>query len=194
MRVAVNGVKIWFDVEGAGLVPDGEAMRKKPTLIALHGGPGADHSIYKPQFSAFADVAQVVYLDHRGNGRSDQAGPETWNLAQWGDDVRAFCEALGIEKPVVYGASFGGFVAQAYATRHPDHVGKLILASTAARFDFDAMIAAFGRIGGDEAREAAADYWLNPTVPSRRRYAEICVPLYSADLRGEPDWITRLIQ
>ena len=30
----------------------------------------------------------------------------------------------------------GGFVAQSYATRHPDHIGGLILVSTAAKFDF----------------------------------------------------------
>ena len=40
-----------------------------------------------------ADVAQVVYLDHRGNGRSDAGPKDAWTLAQWGDDVRAFCEA-----------------------------------------------------------------------------------------------------
>ena len=46
------------------------------------------------------------------------------DLAQWGDDVRAFCDALGIADPVVLGASFGGMVAMSYATRHPDHPVK----------------------------------------------------------------------
>jgi pimeloyl-ACP methyl ester carboxylesterase len=121
MRVLVNGVRLYFDVEGAGLVPDGAAMRAKLTLILLHGGPGFDHTIYKPAFAAVADIAQVVYLDHRGNGRSDPDAHENWNLAQWGDDVRAFCDALEIARPIVYGASFGGMVALAYATRYPDH-------------------------------------------------------------------------
>jgi pimeloyl-ACP methyl ester carboxylesterase len=75
---------------------------------------------------------QIVYLDHRGNGRSTGDDPATWNLAQWGDDVKAFCGTLGIEKPIVYGASFGGMVALAYATRHPEHPAKLILVSTEA--------------------------------------------------------------
>ena len=39
MHVRVNGVRLFFDVEGAKLVPDGPAMREKPTLL-LHGGPG----------------------------------------------------------------------------------------------------------------------------------------------------------
>jgi pimeloyl-ACP methyl ester carboxylesterase len=135
MHVLVNGVRLFFDVEGAKLVPDGPVMRERPTLLLLHGGPGFDHTIYKPAYSALADIAQVIYLDHRGNGRSDGGPKESWTLAQWGDDVRAFCDALGIEKPIVLGVSFGGMVAMAYATRHPDHPGKLILITTEAKGD-----------------------------------------------------------
>jgi proline iminopeptidase len=157
MKVLVNGVRLYFDVEGAELVPEGEAMRAKPTLLLLHGGPGADHSLYKPAFSALADLAQVVYLDHRGNGRSDGGGEATWNLAQWADDVRGFCDALGIEKPIVYGASFGGVVAMAYAARHPDHPAKLILVSTTAQAESHtaAKVAMFTRLGGPEAGRLA---------------------------------------
>src|SRR5665647_1538299 len=103
MHVQVNGVSLFVDVEGAKFVPDGPAMRERPTLLLLHGGPGADHSMFKPDFSVLAEVAQLVYLDLRGNGRS-QAGPrEGWTLTQWGDDVHALCEALEIRKPVVLG-------------------------------------------------------------------------------------------
>ena len=73
MHVMVNGVRLFFDVEGSGLVADGPAMRAKPTLLLLHGGPGMDHTTYKPRFSQLADVAQVLYLDHRANGRSGRA-------------------------------------------------------------------------------------------------------------------------
>jgi pimeloyl-ACP methyl ester carboxylesterase len=96
MRVLVNGVRLFFDVEGANLVPDGPSMREKPTLLLLHGGPGFDHSICKPAYSSLADYAQIIYLDHRGNGRSDTGPKEASTLAQWGDDVRPFCEVLGI--------------------------------------------------------------------------------------------------
>jgi pimeloyl-ACP methyl ester carboxylesterase len=115
MHVLVNGVQLFFDIEGAKLVPDGPVMREKPTLLLLHGGPGFDHSIYKPAYSGLADIAQVIYLDHRGNGRSEDGPRESWNLVQWGDDVSAFCDALGISDPIVLGVSFGGKVALAYA-------------------------------------------------------------------------------
>jgi proline iminopeptidase len=162
MHVTANGVRLFFDVEGAGLVPDGPTMREKPVLLMLHGGPGADHSIYRPAYSALADVAQIVYLDHRGNGRSEDGPREIWNLAQWGDDVHAFCEALGIANPIVLGASFGGMVALAYATRHPAHASKLILISTAASgAEYLARrIELFERFGGPEAGALARHHFL----------------------------------
>jgi pimeloyl-ACP methyl ester carboxylesterase len=64
-------VRLYVDIEGAGLVADGVRMRQKPTLILLHGGPGFDHAGFKPAFSCLADVAQIVYYDQRGHGRSD---------------------------------------------------------------------------------------------------------------------------
>jgi pimeloyl-ACP methyl ester carboxylesterase len=152
MQVLVNGVRLFFDVEGTSLVPDGPSMREKPTLLLLHGGPGFDHSVYKPAYSTLADVAQIVYLDHRGNGRSEAGPKESWTLAQWGDDVRAFCEALGILHPVVLGASFGGKVAMAYATRHPENPAKLILISTEAAGGThkERRIAMFEKLGGPD--------------------------------------------
>jgi proline iminopeptidase len=179
VRVRVGDVSLFFDVEGAGLVPDGPRMRERPTLLLLHGGPGFDHSSFKPLFSRLADVAQVVYLDHRGNGRSDRGTSERWNLAQWGDDVRAFCEALGIERPVVLGQSFGGMVAMSYAVRHPDHPARLVLSSTTARTRMDRVLDAFERLGGAEAREAARRYWDEPGAKTLPDYARLCFPLYS---------------
>jgi pimeloyl-ACP methyl ester carboxylesterase len=157
MYVEVNSARLFFDVEGAGLVPDGPTMRAKPTLLLLHGGPGFDHTSYKPAFSALADIVQVIYLDHRGNGRSSGDDPATWNLAQWGDDVKAFCDVLGIDNPIVYGASFGGMVALSYATRHPAHPGKLILVSTeaAGHSHLNRRIELFERLGGQEVGELA---------------------------------------
>ncbi|WP_437990404.1 alpha/beta fold hydrolase [Sorangium sp. So ce145] len=155
MRVQTGDVRLFFDVEGAKLVPEGPAMRERPTVILLHGGPGSDHTEFVPFGSALAEVAQVVYLDHRGCGRSDRSGPERWNLETWADDVRAFCDALGIERPVVLGNSFGGVVAQAYAARYPDHPGKLILTSTTAKLRLDRMLHVFERLGGAQAADVA---------------------------------------
>ena len=65
-----------------------------------------------------------------GHGRSDRCPPEEWTLDTFADDVVRLCDALGIEKPIVLGQSFGGFVAQLYIERHPGHAAKVILSST----------------------------------------------------------------
>jgi proline iminopeptidase len=179
MRLRVRDTTLYFDVEGAGLEADGPRMREKPTLLLLHGGPGFDHSSFKPAFGALADVAQVVYLDHRGNGRSERGDPERWTLDEWGDDVRAFCDALEIEHPIVLGQSFGGMVAMAYATRHPGHPGGLVLSSTTARTRLDRVLDTFERLGGARARAAADAYWSAPSDQTLPDYARICFPLYS---------------
>jgi pimeloyl-ACP methyl ester carboxylesterase len=198
MHVLVNGVRLFFDVEGAKLAPDGPAMREKPTLLLLHGGPGADHSIYRPAYSALADIAQVIYLDHRGNGRSEDGPREGWNLAQWGDDVRAFCDALGINSPIVLGASFGGMVALAYATRHPAHPSKLVLISTEAAGGtrLDRRVELFERFGGPEVGALARRRFLeargHPDQAALDAWRRLAIPLYFRRPR-DPDMARRAV-
>lgn len=191
MHVTVNGAKLYVDIEGAGLVADGPRMRQKPTLVLLHGGPGFDHTTFKPAFAQLTDICQIVYVDHRGNGRSEDGDPANWNLAQWGDDVKGLCDVLGIEKPIIYGVSFGGFVAQSYATRHPDHPSKLVLTTTAAKMDYALVFEAFERLGGREARNCAEAFWMTPTPERRARYIELCHPLYNTRELTNRDFMAR---
>jgi pimeloyl-ACP methyl ester carboxylesterase len=198
MHVLINGVRLFFDVEGTKLVPDGPVMREKPTLLLLHGGPGADHSIYRPAYSALAEIAQIIYLDHRGNGRSEDGPSESWNLPQWGDDVRAFCDVLGIIDPIVLGASFGGMVALAYATRHPEHPSKLVLISTEAAGGThrERRVELFERFGGPEVGALARRRFLelegHPDQASLDDWRRLAFPLYTRFPR-DPDVARRAV-
>lgn len=137
MYAAIRDTRLYFDVEGAGLVPDGAAMREKPVLFLVHGGPGSDHSGYKPLFSAFADAAQLVYFDHRGQGRSARNGdPARWTLDENVADMEALRRHLGLGPIAVVGTSYGGMVAMAHAARHPGSVSRLVLVATAAHGGF----------------------------------------------------------
>ena len=81
MRVQVGDTRIFFEVIGTKLVPEGPTMRERPTVVLLHGGPGSyDHSYLKPDFARLADVPQVVYLDLPGHGRSEWGDATTWSL------------------------------------------------------------------------------------------------------------------
>ena len=179
MRIQVNDCRLYVDVVGSGLTAEGPKMVERPVVFVLHGGPGADHSTMKPDFNPLAEVAQLVYYDHRGQGRSDSDKSDNWHLDQWADDLRGLVDTLGIETPIVLGLSFGGFVAQNYAIRHPDRLHKLILASTVARMVPQRVFEAFRQFGGDSARIAAEDFWNGPSPENTAAYMRECLPLYT---------------
>jgi pimeloyl-ACP methyl ester carboxylesterase len=183
MFITVNGLKLFFDVEGAKLVTDGPLMRERPTVVMLHGGPGADQSHYRPSWAPLAEIAQVIYYDHRGNGRSEHGPKEQWNLAQWADDLHVFCQTLGIHQPIIQGTSFGGMVALTYATQYPAALSKLIVISTAARggAHTNRRVAMFeqlgGKVAGDLARRRLFDGDTSPEVLAD--WLRVCLPLYN---------------
>lgn len=186
MYVTVNGARLFFDVAGSTLAATPDGPRARPPLLVLHGGPGFDHWALRSYFDRFADIAQVVYLDHRGNGRSrggDGSDPSRWNLAQWGDDVAAFCDALGLERPIVLGQSFGGFVAQSYAIRHPGHARGLIFSSTAATLRIEDVLGGFEKLGGAEARAVATGFWTRADKDDIVAFLKTCTPLYNTTAR-----------
>jgi proline iminopeptidase len=191
--VSIGDVRLFVDVDGAKLVPDGMSMRERPTIVLLHGGPGFDHTPYKQLYAPLAAIAQLVYYDHRGNGRSEDGPRERWTLDQWADDLRTLCGVLGIEQPIVFGASFGGFVALNYALRHPDHPAKLVLASTTARIHLDRALAMFDRLGGPDVRAVAERFFTEPTAENREEYLRVCGPYYTQRPRP-PEILARVTQ
>lgn len=193
MYIHVDGQRLFFDVVGEKYRIDGPVLVEKPTLIAMHGGPGFDHQRLRPDMDGLADVAQVLYLDHRGNGRSLPSDPATWTLDRWGDDVRALCDTLGIEGPIVFGNSFGGLVAMSYLIRHPGHAAGAILSSSGARYDFEQIFDAFERRGGREARVAAERFWRRQSADDQAEYRRVCSPLYGTRPPSDPHQAARTI-
>lgn len=188
MKITVNGSKLYFDVEGISYDVDGAEADERPTLILLHGSPGnSDHTVFKPVFRQLRDVAQVVYLDMSGSGRSDDPTDGDFSLERWADDLVEFCDLLGIEKPIVLGNSAGGMVAATYGIRHPDHPGKLVLSSTQARLDPQRCLEVFDRLGGEPAKAAAHLALVESgDMGSFVDYAKVCMPLYNPTSRPAP--------
>ncbi len=96
-------------------------------VIVLHGGPGGGCS---PAMRRYFDpeVYRVILFDQRGCGRSrPHASVEhntTWHLVQ---DIETIRTALGIDRFIVFGGSWGATLALVYAISHPDRVRQLVL-------------------------------------------------------------------
>jgi pimeloyl-ACP methyl ester carboxylesterase len=183
----VGDVRLYFDVDGAKFVPEGPRMRERPTVILLHPGPGFDHALYKvtagPQLR---EDAQVVYLDARGHGRSDRSPSELLTLDTWADDLKDFCGALGIDRPIVLGLGFGAMIATRFGSRHPDVPAALVLLAPLARNVPSRSVAVFDRLGGAEAGEAARLFWASPNEHTFADYLRLCVPhVITYDLTAE---------
>jgi proline iminopeptidase len=179
MFVAVNGVRLFFDVLNPKLVPTVEGLEERPTLICLHGGPGGDHMALRPEIDRLAAHAQVILFDQRGGGRSDPGERDGWTVDQWADDVAAFCHALGVEHPIVFGFSGGTLIALRYAARHPDRPAALILGSPATHFNREARIADFMRRGGPAAGVAARAMFERCAPQDFAPFFRHCLPLYA---------------
>ena len=182
MRARVRDTEIYFDVEGAALVPDGPRMVERPTAFLLHGGPGGDHTGFKPAFSPLADKMQLVYVDHRGQGRSARGPKETYTLDNNVEDLEALRLHLGLGPVVVIGVSYGGMVALTYASRYPASVSHLIAVVTSPSHRFLERAKQILAERGNDKQQAMGDILWAGAFESEeqlREYYEVMGPLYS---------------
>jgi proline iminopeptidase len=121
MRVAINGNDLEIEVLG-----DDPAL---PVMIVHHGAPGlGSRDEPKRGYGVFRDRCRVVVFDARGSGTSEGRPPFTHE--QWVADLDAIRAWMGVERFVLAGGSYGGFIAMEYAVRHPGRLLALILRDT----------------------------------------------------------------
>ena len=108
----------------------------KPVLVWLHAFP-QDRAMWESQLGHFAASHRVLAPDWPGFG--DSAPGRPWSIDSAADLIADWLTALHITEPVVVGGlSMGGYVAMAFARRHPAKLKALILADTKADPDDDA--------------------------------------------------------
>lgn len=115
-----DGVRLFCEEQGSGI-----------PLVLLHGGPGNSHHSFHPAFSLLDDRIRAIYYDQRGCWRSDYTPGSGYCVDQSVEDLEALRRALGIERWVVLGHSYGGFLAQWYAAKHTSSIAGLILVCSA---------------------------------------------------------------
>jgi proline iminopeptidase len=163
-------------------------MVERPIAFLLHGGPGGDHSGFKPAFSPLAERMQLIYVDHRGQGRSARGPKETYTLDNNVDDLEALRQHLGLEKVVVIGVSYGGMVALTYASRYPKSVSHLVAIVTSPSYRFlERAKAILAERGTDEQRAMGDILWAGAFEDEEQlqQYYAVMGPLYS--LKFDPE-------
>lgn len=172
-RILIDDTSFYYETHGQG-----------PPLLMIRGlGSNADH--WYSQVPALAERYQVITFDNRGIGRSsDPGGPSS--VAMMADDTLGLMDALGLERPHLFGLSMGGMIAQELAVGHPDRIESLILACTHAGGENQVrpepwvldLFLEMVRVGSPEARAAAAPTLFDPANLAQRpelarAYAEV---------------------
>jgi proline iminopeptidase len=182
MRARIRDTEIYFDVDGVGLAVDGPRMRERPTAFIIHGGPGGDHTGLKAVCGPLAEKMQLVYFDHRGQGRYARGNREKYNLHENVEDMEALRQYLGLGPIVSVGTSYGGMVAMAHAARYPASVSHLVLCVTASHSGFIKRASEIvAQRGTPEQNALLEDLWAGrlDTADKVRHFFDVMGSLYS---------------
>ncbi len=118
--VSLKDITLYYELAGSG-----------PKLLFINGTGGDLRAKPNIFHSPLAREFTLLAHDQRGLGQSDKPGQD-YRMEDYADDAAALMSAVGWERAHVLGVSFGGMVAQHLALRHPEKVGRLVLACTSA--------------------------------------------------------------
>jgi proline iminopeptidase len=120
--LAGNDHQIFYTTFGTG----------KPVLI-INGGPGMNSEGFSFMAEKIADLGfQTITYDQRGTGKSvlSQMDSTTLSMELMVQDIEAMRQHFGLKKLCILGHSFGGILAAAYVSVHPDRVEGIIFSSS----------------------------------------------------------------
>ncbi|SDI91211.1 proline-specific peptidase [Natribacillus halophilus] len=188
MYAHINGIKLYFDVDGAEYEVSGRELRHKPACFAIHGGPGGNHVAFKPYLDELKQTMQLIYIDQRGSGFSEEADPDTYTMEQNVEDIESLRQYLGLEKIWILGHSYGGMVAQSYAAQYEQNLYGLLIVTSAATGKFLALAKKFVETHGTTEQIAISEKLWAGDFQSDEEVAEfyrLMGPFYSVKVQKE---------
>lgn len=99
------------------------------TMVFIHG-MACDHTDWDAQVPFFSPSSRVLTMELRGHGRSTNPTGE-FHVSEMADDIAWACAALGLQKPVIIGHSFGALVTLALGSQYPNLAHALVMLDTA---------------------------------------------------------------
>ena len=127
---------MYAEINGAELYYERHGDESAPAILTFHGGPGiSDHQKAKTAFEPLTENYQLIVYDHRGCGKSDLKPPIS--NKQYAEDAEGLRDHLNLGEIVVIGGSYGGFIAQEYASRYPENLVGIVLRDTAPTAEYE---------------------------------------------------------
>ncbi|MBU1902231.1 MAG: alpha/beta hydrolase [Proteobacteria bacterium] len=118
--VDVRDIQIYYEIRGTG-----------PRLLSISGTGGDLRRSLNIFNMPIADHFEILAYDQRGLGRTSR--PDTrYTMADYAADDDSLMDAVGWERCLVMGISFGGMVAQEFVLRYPHRAERLVLACTSS--------------------------------------------------------------
>ena len=117
---SVRDLNLYYEIVGSG-----------PRLLYISGTGGDLRGQPRVFDGPLPQRFEVLAYDQRGLGQTSK--PDVaYSMADYADDAAALLDAMGWERCLVMGVSFGGMVAQELALRHPQRVERLVLCCTSS--------------------------------------------------------------
>jgi 3-oxoadipate enol-lactonase len=158
-----------------------------PVVVLVHA-LGLTWRMWKPIIAELAEKRRVIAYDVRGHGAAIEA-PAPADLDVTANDLSEILHVAGVDAAHIVGLSYGGGIAQTFATKHPAAVLSLTLAATTDRpFEsFEDRAAAVEATGTAAQVATSLARWFTPEALAENgagvSYARECV------LRGDPTQI-----
>ena len=140
----------------------------------LHG-LGGSRTSWEPQLTGLSSGFRCIAWDMPGYGASAPVAPLTF--ASIADSVARLLDAAAVERAHLVGESFGGMHALHTALRHPDRIGRLVLANTSPVFGLDGT----DPDAWQAARLAPLDAGLTPADIAEQVLTSVAGPRLDAD-------------
>ncbi|MFN2590236.1 MAG: alpha/beta fold hydrolase [Actinomycetota bacterium] len=175
--VAVADTRLWVLEMGEG----------HPILV-LHGGPGLDHTQFRPWLDPLAETFRLIYVDLRSQGRSDLADPQTWSLERMAADIDELAGSLYLDSYAVLGHSFGSFVTLRNAVDSGRASHYVLMGSMPSARWLNRTERNLREFEPEHLRDQVADAWDSETsvdtVDGFRRLLVDQLPFHFADPEG----------
>jgi len=147
-----NGTEIAYHLREAA------ANGGSPPVVLLHGFCGTS-AYWADVLPLLPEGTAVIVPDLRGHGSSPAPADDIYRMEAFADDIEGLIGSLGLDRVILFGHSLGGYIAAAFAERHPHRLQALGLVHPTALPDPETA-----REGRDRAAEAIRRDGIGPFV------------------------------